>query len=537
MTTTVAEAPQEQAGPRHARRLPAGPGASSVRRRLAAPMPDDGWWGWLGPLAVTLVGGILRFVNLGHPHAFSFDETYYAKDGLALWRFGFEQQTISNANDLILKGDTNVFTGQGSFIVHPPIGKWLIGFSEWVFGVTPFGWRFATAALGTLAVLLVARIGRRLTRSTLLGTIAGLLLALDGLSIVLSRTAILDGIVAFFVLASFGALLVDRDRMRSRLAGWAEARPDEPLPDGVRGPRMGLRPWRLAMGLLLGLACATKWNGVFYLAGFGILTVLWDAGARRAVGIRRPLLAMLRRDAVPAFVSTVPVAIAVYVVSWTGWFATSGGWDRTWADGRTTSFGSIPAPLRSWWHYHAEMLHFNTGLTTPHNYAAKPIGWPLMIRPTAFWTDNVQQGQHGCTSTSCVSEVIALGTPLLWWGATLALVWTLWRWAAARDWRAGAVLMGVAAGWLPWVVLYSSRTVFTSYSVVFAPFLALAVTLALGAILGPARSSPRRTWGAAAVGSYLLLVLANTAWIWPLLVGDQLPYAQWLRRLWFRGWI
>lgn len=300
---------------------------------------------------------------------------------------------------------------------------------------------------------------------------------------------------------------------------------------------MGLRPWRLAMGVLLGLACATKWNGVFYLAGFGILTVLWDAGARRAVGIRRPLLAMLRRDAVPAFVSTVPVAIAVYVVSWTGWFATSGGWDRTWADGRTTSFGFIPAPLRSWWHYHAEMLHFNTGLTTPHNYAAKPIGWLVMVRPTAFWTDNVQQGQHGCTSTSCVSEVIALGTPLLWWGATLALVWTLWRWVAARDWRAGAVLMGVAAGWLPWVILYSNRTVFTSYAVVFAPFMVLALTLALGAILGPARSSPRRTWGAAVVGAYLLLVVANAAWIWPLLVGDQLPYAQWLRRLWFRGWI
>ena len=87
-----------------------------------------------------------------------------------------------------------------------------------MFGVTPFGWRFVTAVLGTLAVLMVARIGRRLTRSTLLGTIAGLLLALDGLSIVLSRTAILDGIVAFFVLAAFGALLVDRDRMRSRLA-------------------------------------------------------------------------------------------------------------------------------------------------------------------------------------------------------------------------------------------------------------------------------------------------------------------------------
>ena len=32
-------------------------------------------------------------------------------------------------------------------------------------------------------------------------------------------------------------------------------------------------------------------------------------------------------------------------------------------------------------------------------------------------------------------------------------------------------------------------------------------------------------------------VVANAAWLWPLFVGDLLPYADWLRRLWFRGWI
>ena len=302
---------------------------------------------------------------------------------------------------------------------------------------------------------------------------------------------------------------------------------------------MGLRPWRLAMGVLLGLACATKWNGVFYLAGFGILTVLWDAGARRAVGIRRPLLAMLRRDAVPAFVSTVPVAIAVYVVSWTGWFATSGGWDRTWADGRTTSFGFIPAPLRSWWHYHAEMLHFNTGLTTPHNYAAKPIGWLLMVRPDRLLDRQRAAGparlhvdvlrQRGDRARHPAAVVGGHRSP--WSGRCGAGSPRGTGGPAPCSW-------GVAAGWLPWVILYSNRTVFTSYSVVFAPFMVLA------AHAGARRRSSGRpaahrgapggppSWAPTCCSS-----LANTAWIWPLLVGDQLPYAQWLRRLWFRGWI
>ena len=57
-----------------------------------------------------------------------------------------------------------------------------------------------------------------MTRSTLLGCVAGLLLALDGLELVMSRTALLDIFVMFWVLAAFGSLVVDRDRSRARIA-------------------------------------------------------------------------------------------------------------------------------------------------------------------------------------------------------------------------------------------------------------------------------------------------------------------------------
>ena len=46
----------------------------------------------------------------------------------------------------------------------------------------------------------------------------------------------------------------------------------------------------------------------------------------------------------------------------------------------------------------------------------------------------------------CAREVLALGTPLLWWAACFALVYVLWRWLFRRDWRAGAIACGVAAG-------------------------------------------------------------------------------------------
>ena len=71
-----------------------------------------------------------------------------------------------------------------------------------------------------------------MTRSTLLGCVAGLLMALDGLELVLSRTAILDIFVMFWVLAAFGLMVIDRDRTRARLAAAARRRRDA----GPSGP-------------------------------------------------------------------------------------------------------------------------------------------------------------------------------------------------------------------------------------------------------------------------------------------------------------
>jgi len=68
--------------------------------------------------------------------------------------------------------------------------------------------------------------------------------------------------------------------------------------------------------------------------------------------------------------------------------------------------------------------------------------------------------------------------------------------------------------------------------------LVLAVTMCLGLILGgPHASALRRQWGAAAVGAYLLLAVANFAWLLPVLSAETIPYADWARRMWWKSWI
>ena len=160
-------------------------------------------------------------------------------------------------------------------VVHPPLGKQLIALGELTFGYDGFGWRAAAALAGTLTVLLVVRAGRRLTRSTMLGGLAGVLLICDGLSHVQSRMGMLDAFSALFVVAAFATLLCDRDDVRARMARGGAARAGSATPGTARGS--GVRWWRLATGVLLGLGCGVKWSGVYWLAAFAVLMLFWDS--------------------------------------------------------------------------------------------------------------------------------------------------------------------------------------------------------------------------------------------------------------------
>ena len=137
----------------------------------------------------------------------------------------------------------------------------MIAGGEWLFGpASSTGWRFAAALCGTLSILMLGRIAYRLFGSALLGTTAAGLLALDGQHLVHSRTGILDIFVMFWAVAAFGALLVDRDHSRARLAAWAARRsPGDPRPRF--GPWLGLRPWRIAGVVALALCTGVKWSG------------------------------------------------------------------------------------------------------------------------------------------------------------------------------------------------------------------------------------------------------------------------------------
>ncbi|MFF5498059.1 dolichyl-phosphate-mannose--protein mannosyltransferase [Streptomyces aquilus] len=509
------------------------------------------WSGWGGPLLVTLFAGVIRFWHLGSPKAVIFDETYYAKDAWAIVHRGFEVSWDKNANDVILDVGSKVkIPADAAYVVHPPVGKYVIGLGELVFGFDPFGWRFMTALLGTLSVLMLCRIGRRIFRSTFLGCLAGALMAVDGLAFVMARTSLLDGVLMFFVLAAFGCLVVDRDKTREKLAAAlpldadGQARPDRQVAETTR---FGWRPWRWLAGLMLGLAIGTKWNGLYIMAAFCVMAVLWDVGSRKVAGARHPYVAVLRHDLGLTFLATVPVAIVTYLLSWLGWILSptdgTGGYYRNWAvtDGKDSSWSWLfPDWWRSLWHYEHQVYEFHVGLSSPHTYQSNPWSWIVDGRPVSYFYESPAAGKDGCpvdATEKCAREVLAIGTPLLWWAAAFAVLYVLWRWFFRRDWRAGAIACGIAAGYLPWF-MYQERTIFFFYAVVFLPFLCLAVAMMTGAIVGPPRSSDtRRVAGATAAGVLVLLIAWNFIYFWPLYTGTAIPIDDWRSRMWLDTWV
>lgn len=488
--------------------------ALALRSRVGLLRPltlSDRAVGWITTAVVALVAAALRLWGVGFPREKIFDEVYYPTNAAEMLRQGYE----NNPGRL--------------YVVHPPLGKWFIATGIKFFGDNSYGWRVPAAIAGTIAVIVLTRVVRRLTGSSLLGGIAGLLLAVDGLSVVSSRIALLDIFLQPLVIGGFACLVADRDQLRARLAtavadGWL----------GGSMPALGPRPWRLAAGVLLGASCAVKWSGIYFLAAFAILSVVWDRTAYRAAGLPRPSVTTATRSLPAALVSLGVVPILTYVASWTGWFLGDNSTFRHWADSRDSRWSWIPGALRSLWHYHAEMLTFHNGLASYHPYRSEPWAWLVDARPVNYY---YPQNLSGCGAERCVRQIVALGQPALWWAFLPAVVWCIWLLISRLDWRAGAVLMAFVAGWGSWLV-NTERTMFFFYAVPLVPFLVIGVTLLLGDVLGRASAGEtRRSVGLAVVCCYVALVIVNFIWLWPILSGQKITFADWQARMWFNNWI
>ncbi|MDO5644099.1 MAG: phospholipid carrier-dependent glycosyltransferase [Dermabacter sp.] len=523
-TTPAASSPSSPSSPSSA---PVG--APSARR----PHLTDAALTWLLAGALGIWALVLRVWNLDRVQELVFDEVYYVRDAYTLVREGVEHAWAKEGSKQAFEsGNVDSYLDSAAYVVHPSVGKWVIGLGEMVFGANnPLGWRISVAVVGALTVVVLFFVVKRLLGSLSLAVLAAFLMSIDGLHLTHSRTGLLDLILMAFVLVAFWLLLIDRDQFRARLAQITEG-------SGDFSRVMGVRWFRLAAGVNLGLACGVKWSGLYFLAVFGLMSVAWDLWARRRAGDPRWLVRGFFRDGLTAFLAMVGGAFLTYLASWTGWFLSSNGYYRTWA--AENGYGDsnpIVQALVSLWHYHQQAYSFHVGLDAEHTYAANPLLWLLQLRPTSFYYRSYTFGEMGCEVEKCSAAITSLGNPVLWWLGAAALLLTLVAGIVWRDGRAWAILAGFVAGYVPWL-FYMERTIFQFYAIVYEPWVIMGIVFCFGLLLGgPAASRARRYYAWLAIGSLVALIALVSWFFWPVWTAEVIPFEQWQWRMWLPSWV
>jgi dolichyl-phosphate-mannose--protein O-mannosyl transferase len=376
------------------------------------------------------------------------------------------------------------------------------------------------ALVGSFIPLLVAGLGYQLTRRYRFALLAGLLAVLDGLLLVESRYGLLNVyLLAFGLLGQWLALLGSHQR------GWSQW------------------GWLTLAGLCFGATAAVKWTGLGFLLG---LYLVW--GLMRLIHFRQkvtqssrhvPLMQFSQLSLVKLFIYIPLVGLLLYRLTWIPHLQQNPEFD----------FVQVHQQM---WNYHKQV---GNGPEI-HPYCSNWLTWPLMLRPVSYFYQLASSLQEGMpmtgpplafTKARYVYSVYAMGNPLLWWSATLAIAVLL----GLLLWRGGQWLsrLGVpaqrpqfdsfvplylvtnyAASLLPWLSI--SRCAFLYHYMPAYLFSSLALAWVL-------ENWFRSLWNPLRTIALSLLMgcfFSFLFWL-PFYLGLPLSPREWQWRMWFQSWV
>ena len=295
-------------------------------------------------------------------------------------------------------------TGEYFFNNHPPLGKLMVAGVAWLAGVTPtFGFRrigapypnhqfiwlrLLPALCGAVLVPLVYLVALRSARSRAAATIAGMFVLLDNALLVQSKFLLLDAFVLMFGFLSLYLFWQSRLFFADgRWGAWAA----------------------LGAAVAAGLCMATKWTGLGFwslllvFGGYRVVSKFWRGDAGRAVACR-------------AFAALLAVPLVLYIAVFFLHFALlpKPGPGNRFMTPRFKASQAAGYPLRDFpanvWEVNRTMYVTHVHLTAKHPYSSRWYAWPLMMRPIAYWTKEVQtaSGQRSCAADRPPWESVCL---------------------------------------------------------------------------------------------------------------------------------
>ena len=366
-------------------------------------------------------------------------------------------------------------------ISHPPLGKVIMSWFVGIFGMTPFGWRFAGALCGILMLPAMYLLAKQLTRRTDMAFVAMMLMTLDCMHFTQTRIATIDSFPVLFIILSFYFML----RFMQR--------------DIVLDDMKTLLPDLALSGFFMGCSIASKWIGVYAGCGLAVL-YFWICLRHLRMGkmARRMQLdgkayTQEERDVLDKRASRsfrrvlylclwcllffVLVPVVIYLLSYLPYFA----------------YLNIKSPveyLRKVIDAQEYMLsyHSTPGLGMDHSYYSPWYEWPLMTQPMYF-------ASPSNTPAGWSYAIWCFGNPWVWVVGLVGIGYTVFRWAKGHRYRladcestlqlyrddwdisTGFVLIGLLAQFLPWTLVPRGTYIYHYFASI--PFLILGTTLLL----------------------------------------------------------
>ncbi|TVQ58042.1 MAG: phospholipid carrier-dependent glycosyltransferase [Spirulina sp. DLM2.Bin59] len=499
--------------------------------------------------------------RLRPPHAFSWfaialGVIFLGSLLLRLWRI--EQFNTLVFDEIYYPVFANRYlTGQFVYNSHPPLSQTLMAVGMWLASGFPaepdvingltgsmrstFSYRWLNAIAGAAVPVVGGLIAYHLSQRRSLGITAALLLALDGLLLVESRYGLNNIYLLLFGLLGHLALLQglsDRPRptVIMRRVRWFRdyrgarfpqlRRFSDWVSDRLR-TRRPLKPgdYFTLAGFWLGCAAAVKWNGLgFLLAIYGLwaIVLMLNWLTPQAISFPCNRLANLTPLNMALYFGLVP--LLTYGIAWVPHLLLN--------------------PHPNLWEVHRQILAFHHAVGSGagvHPYCSPWFSWLLMWRPVAYFYATARNFSETVpaypalpqAAVNVVYDVHGMGNPILWWGATAAIIILLiqvWRDRPGDRGIGLYLLISYGANLLPWANV--SRCAFLYHYMAALVFAILALAYCCDRLCW--QGSPSRwPWG---VGIITLCTVAF--WFWsPLYLGLPLSPESYQLRMWFSHWI
>jgi predicted membrane-bound dolichyl-phosphate-mannose-protein mannosyltransferase/Gpi18-like mannosyltransferase len=411
---------------------------------------------------------------------------------------------------------------------HPPLGKLLMAAGVALFGMTPFGWRFAGALTGVLMLPALYLLVKQLTRKRGLATFAMLLFAFDLMHFTQTRIATIDSFPVLFIILS--TLCMSRYLMADAFAVPVGAH-ESGKPRALTKPFLKtLIPLALG-GLFMGLSIASKWIGLYSAVGLAAmfavavyrqlrtgfvafdidLTEEMTASQRlRVLWARRLTLRRVLLTCAACVVFFIAIPALIYYLSYIPYLSPSG-----------------PVTVERIIKAQEGMLayHSTPGLGMDHPFNSPWWQWPFILKPMWFCQDKFEP-------TGFASTIMCMGNPLIFYvGAVcMAAVFALFigkhlRFKGGLRLRQGdgnltlaLLVLGFLTQYLPWVLVPRSMYIYHYFASV--PFIILATTVVFDLIPWPkAKKRAMIVYVALAAGFFALFypyasgLLTPTSWL------------------------